>query len=293
MAISTADKYSVVAPEAGHALHMPTHIYLALGMWDKVVSSNIDSWQASVNRKARKGLNNQALNYHSFFWLAYGYLQLGQTEKAKQMVEEMKDYCATLSAPVARSYMIHLKTTYAVAVNDFTGSVADIDFKQDDLNISTRAVNYFMKGMQAFYKSDAILLDSVIKKMAIERLIDQERAAGGIGICGNVNAEKPTMLDVQQAEVMELQLKAMQARLKNDSGGTEQYFKDAVALESSISYSYGPPSIVKPSWELYGEWLLENGRPKEALTQFELSLEAAPKRTLSVKGKEKALKLIS
>jgi hypothetical protein len=92
---------------------------------------------------------------------------------------------------------------------------------------------------------------------------------------------------------MELQLKAMQARLKNDVAGTERFLKDAVALESSISYSYGPPSIVKPSWELYGEWLLENGRPKEALTQFELSLKAAPKRTLSVKGKEKALKLIS
>jgi pentatricopeptide repeat protein len=293
MAISTADKYSVVAPEAGHALHMPTHIYLAIGMWDKVVSSNIDSWQASVNRKARKGLNNQALNYHSFFWLAYGYLQQGETEKAKKMVEEMRDYCAALPAPVARSYMIQLKTTYAVAVNDFTGSVSDINFKQDDLNISTRAVNYFMKGMQAFYKKDAVSLDSVIQKMTAERLIDKERAAGGIGICGNVNAEKPTMLDVQQAEVMELQLKAMQARLKNNVAGTEQYLKDAVALESSISYSYGPPSIVKPSWELYGEWLLENGRPKEALTQFELSLKAAPKRTLSVKGKEKALKLIS
>lgn len=292
LAISTADKYAVIAPEAGHALHMPTHIYLALGMWDKVVSSNIDSWQASVNRKARKGLTNQALNYHSFFWLAYGYLQQGETEKAKKMVEEMNNYCATLPGAGARAYMIQLKTTYAVATNDFTSAIADIDFKQTDLNISTRAVNYFMKGMKAFYKKDPILLDSIISKINVERLVDKERAIGGIGICGNVNAEKPTMLDVQQAEVMELQLKAMLARLKNNVVSEEKFLKEAVDLESSISYSYGPPSIVKPSWELYGEWLLEKGKPKEALTQFELSLKAAPKRALSVKGKEKALKLI-
>ncbi len=43
---STADKYSVVAPAAGHALHMPTHIYLSLVLWDNVISSNIDSWKA-------------------------------------------------------------------------------------------------------------------------------------------------------------------------------------------------------------------------------------------------------
>ena len=71
-----------------------------------------------------------------------------------------------------------------------------------------------------------------------------------------------------------------------------KFLKQAVNLESNISYAYGPPTIVKPSFELYGEWLLENGKPKEALTQFELSLKAAPKRALSIKGKEKALQLI-
>lgn len=292
LAIATADKYSTVAPEAGHALHMPTHIYLALGMWDKVVSSNIEAWQAGVNRKQRKGLNNDALNYHSFHWLQYGYLQQGNAARAKKMVEEMKDFCVALSSSRARSHMIYLKTTYAVETNDFTSPLADIDFKHDDLNIVTRAENYFVKGMQAFYKKDGALLENIINQMTSVRLVDKERASGGIGICGNVSSEKPTMLDVQQAEVMELELKAMQARLHNNAAATEQFLKQAVNLESNISYAYGPPTIVKPSFELYGEWLLENGKPKEALTQFELSLKAAPKRALSIKGKEKALQLI-
>ena len=160
------------------------------------------------------------------------------------------------------------------------------------MNIVTRAADNFVSGMQAFYRNDGILLDSIIYKMTAQRLVDKERAEASTGICGNINSEIPTTLDVKQAEVMELELKAMQARLKNDAVATENYLKQAVAIESAISYSYGPPTIVKPSFELYGEWLLENKRPGDALSQFELSLKAAPKRALSVKGKEKALKLI-
>lgn len=89
---------------------------------------------------------------------------------------------------------------------------------------------------------------------------------------------------------MEMELKALEAWLKKDLNGTEYWFKKATALENSISYSYGPPAVVKPSNELYGEWLLEVNRPKEALVQFDLSLKTAPKRILSLKGKEKALK---
>jgi len=289
-AIATADKYSTVAPDAGHALHMPTHIYLALGMWDKVVSSNITSWQAGINRKERKGLTNNALNYHAFHWLEYGYLQQGETEKAKKMLEEMHAYCTKLPSTRARAHLIFLKTTYVVEANDYTGESANIKCRQDDLNIVTRAADNFVSGMQAFYKKDEHLLDSIIYKMTAQRLVDKERAEGSTGVCGNLNSEIPTTLDVQQAEVMELELKAMQAKLKNDVAATENYLKQAVAIESAISYSYGPPTIVKPSFELYGEWLLENHRAKEALSQFELSLKAAPKRALSLKGKTKALK---
>lgn len=54
LALATADKYAAVAPDAGHALHMPTHTYLALGLWDKVVSSNEVSWAAEQARMHRK-----------------------------------------------------------------------------------------------------------------------------------------------------------------------------------------------------------------------------------------------
>ncbi len=81
LALATADKYALVAPDAGHALHMPTHTYLALGLWDKVVASNIVSWGASKERKTRKNLDNNALGYHTYHWLEYGNPNWGKKKR--------------------------------------------------------------------------------------------------------------------------------------------------------------------------------------------------------------------
>ena len=98
-----ANNYSTVASYSGHALHMPSHIYLALGRWDDVVKSNEISWQAGVDRKTSRGLDNNALNYHAHWWLAYGYLQQGRFSKAKERVRDQLTFTAELSSPVART----------------------------------------------------------------------------------------------------------------------------------------------------------------------------------------------
>ena len=288
-ALATADKYSVVAPDAGHALHMPTHTYLALGLWDKVVSSNVESWAATKQRKARKKLDNNALGYHSFHWLEYGYLQIGQKEKAMAMVDSMKQFCTTLPSPAARSHVIYLKTTYLGETGDYTGPVADISFPLNDLNILTRTEDHFVRGMNAYMMKDAAAMDKIIQQMAGERLIEEAKISGnGLRVCGGINPSMATRSDLEKAEVMELQLKAMQAWLKTDMTATEEFLKKATRLEAASSYAYGPPEVVKPSFEMYAEWLLEVNRPAEALAQFELSLKAAPNRTLSVSGKKEA-----
>lgn len=293
LALSTADKYAKVAPDAGHALHMPTHTYLALGMWDKVVSSNIVSWAAEKDRKERKKLNNDALGYHSYHWLLYGYLQQGKTSIARSMVDSMQQYCTELPSPAARSHMIYLKATYLAETGDYDKEVTGISFEQKDLNVLTRARNYFVTGMAAYHQKNEVELDKIIRQMAGERLIEKEKTnSNDIRVCGSINRSMPTLADLQKTEVMELQLKAMQAWMKKDAATTEKYLKQATALETSSTYAYGPPNVVKPSYEMYGEWLLQMNRPKEALLQFEKSLESAPNKLLSIKGKETALSLL-
>lgn len=293
-AVAIADKYALIAPDAGHALHMPTHTYLALGQWEKVISSNEVSWAAEQKRKARKKLDNDALGYHSFHWLQYGYLQNGNKEMARSMVDSMKKYCTELPSSKARSHMIMLKSTYMANTNDYDKEVVSISVEQKDLNMVARAKSYFVNGMSAYYNNDAAELQNIITKFTSERLLAAEVTANkGLRMCGNINRSLSTITDLQEAEVMELELRAMDASLRKDAGKTEKYFKQATELQTMSGYSYGPPAIVKPSYEMYGEWLLENNRPKEALANFELSLKAAPNKSLSVKGKEKAEKLLT
>ncbi|MBK9661474.1 MAG: hypothetical protein IPO68_16505 [Chitinophagaceae bacterium] len=84
-ALATADKYAIVAPDAGHALHMPTHTYLALGLWDKVISSNEVSWAAEQARMLRKKLDNDALGYHAYHWLRVATYSRAMKQKAREM----------------------------------------------------------------------------------------------------------------------------------------------------------------------------------------------------------------
>lgn len=293
LALATADKYAKVAPDAGHALHMPTHTYLALGLWDKVVTSNIVSWKAEQARKEKKQLDNNALAYHAYHWLEYGQLQLGQNETAKAMVDSMLQYCTDLPSPRARAHAVLLKATYLAETNDYSSPIIDINVDQRDLNISTRAKNYFVSGMAAYYAKNGAAMDSAILQLANERVIEALKISGtGIRMCGNVSRAQTTKTDLLETETMEMELRALRAWLDKDATATESFFKKATELHAQAGYAYGPPSIVKPSYEMYGEWLLENGRPKEALVQFEKSLELAPNKRLSMQGKEAAMKML-
>ena len=189
--------------------------------------------------------------------------------------------------------MIYQKTTYLAETNDYGNRFNNIEVKQDDLNIVTRAMNSFADGMDCYYKKDDAALSKIILNLAGAVLIDEERMDNSeASVCGRVNNPIPNKLDIKQSIVMLLELKAMQASLKKDKTAADKYFKEAVSIESEISYAYGPPTIVKPSFELYGEWLLENNKPEEALNQFNQSLIATPGRLRSVKGKEAAEKSI-
>jgi tetratricopeptide (TPR) repeat protein len=91
---------------------------------------------------------------------------------------------------------------------------------------------------------------------------------------------------------MELELEALKNWAMKDYNNAEESFKKAVDQEEKISYSYGPPAVVKPSGELYGEFLLERNRPAEAVEAFDKTLYRAPKRRLSLEGKIKAARML-
>lgn len=288
MALDAANAYSKVAPDASHALHMPSHIFVALGMWDQVISSNINSYQASLNRMTRKKLDNDARGYHAFHWLEYGYLQKENKKEAKKMLIEMQQFTNEKPSKGARMHLVFLKGTYLVDTEEWDSELADIKVDISDLNVSIRSQYYFLEGMKAYSKGNTKQLDSMIA--LIEKDYRRESflaSSQGASFCSGISRDKATSSDIVKSQIRQNQLLALRASLVANSTLAETYFLKSIELDESISYSYGPPSIQKPTHELYAEWLLNQNRKKEALAQFELALKFAPKRLLALKGMEK------
>ena len=289
LALSAANAYSKVAPDASHALHMPSHIYVAMGMWDEVIASNIDSYQASVNRMKRKNLDNDARGYHAYHWLEYGYLQKGNYEEAKKMVLNMKQYTAEQPSKRARVHLVFLKGTYLVGTNEWTGEISNVAIDITDLNVSVRSQYHFLEGMKAYKKGNKQILDSIINRIGD----DYNRASFIVSnssskLCSGVTRDEANQTDIKEAKIRQLQLKALASDMNDNAVEAEEHFLASIALEESISYSYGPPAIQKPTRELYADWLLNQNRKEEAIEQYKLGLEAAPKRFLALKGIERA-----
>ncbi|MEJ2112365.1 MAG: hypothetical protein P8X62_01190 [Flavobacteriaceae bacterium] len=290
LALTAANSYSKVAPDASHALHMPSHIYSALGMWDEVISSNIASYQASLNRMERKKLGNDDRGYHAFHWLEYGYLQKGNFDEAKKMVLDMQKYTNETPSIRARVHLIFLKGSYLVDTNDWDSDIADIPVDVSDLNIAVKSQYNFLEGMKAFKKGDKVLLDSIISNM--QQDYDEQSlivSLDGVKVCASVSRGDVTQTNIDESQIMQMQLKALRAWLENDEVAAEDWLKKSTALQDSMSFSYGPPFIQKPSHELYADWLVAYNRFDEAIEHYDLTLQRAKNRRLTLESKEKLL----
>jgi len=289
LALDAANAYSKVAPDASHALHMPSHIYVAMGMWDNVISSNIDSYQASINRMKEKKLDNDARGYHAFHWLQYGYLQKGNFEEAKKMVLDMKKYATETPSKNARAYLVFLKGTYLTETDNWEDEVANIPVDIIDLNISVRSKYHFLEGMKAYKAGNTKKLDSIINTM--DQTHKRESfivAEGSSKLCAGVTRDEASQMDLKEAEIRQNQLMALRAELNNDPKLAEEHIMKSIEIENSISYSYGPPSIQKPTRELYADWLLSQKRNEDAAKQYELAQKNGPGRLRVLKSIENA-----
>ncbi len=87
LGLRAARVYAGIAPTASHAQHMISHIYVALGRWDESSTANETAWSVSQERVKQKGLGMGQLDFHSFSWLHYSYLQQGRYREAEEMLK--------------------------------------------------------------------------------------------------------------------------------------------------------------------------------------------------------------
>lgn len=263
--LPAARAYSRIAPEAAHAQHMTTHIFVALGMWDDVVSQNL----IAVSLTAW-------LPGHYTSWLGYGYLQQGRYGEARQLLERVRGAMRSGAPPGQLGYLVAMRADYVVNAERWDDAVARWNLDSLFAARPMPAADVFVRGFAALKRGE---------RPAAERAL-QELASRSGDVARTVRPGATAF--VVAPVIMEKELRAL---LRLADGAPEDavaLLREATTLEDAMPAEFGPPDVVKPSYELLGETLLALGRPREAADAFAHALRLAPGRALALRGLERA-----
>ncbi|MBS0556421.1 MAG: hypothetical protein JSR27_03290 [Proteobacteria bacterium] len=291
-ALEAARALAKIAPDAGHAQHMTSHIFIALGMWDDLVAANINAMRV-VNVQARAAGKPEVECGHYSEWLEYGYFQQGRYRDARQVLASCakslppaiawgKEHAQALHAEhvspeqVSKHLRGSLATMRGIALiesRDGNGAAAKLEVDVADLGAQA-AWNDFAVGFAAAGQGD---------------IAQAQRAAADL----HAWREKTTVSESDP------QLPGYLAVMDDDLRGLvlirQQHADDGLAAiraaaqrYDSMAFDFGPPVPLKPPHELLGEQLLRAGKPVQAVAEFEAALKTAPNRSLSLLGLARA-----
>jgi tetratricopeptide (TPR) repeat protein len=269
--LAAARAYSKIAPSAPHALHMPSHIFTRLGLWNDSIASNMAA------RAAAHAQGDQGEELHAMDYLTYAYLQRGQVADAQRVVAAVKEMGA-LASPESDFKVGYAATTMPVrlamerhAWNDalelqaIPGSAPQV-----------AAIVFWARAEAGSHAGHPRSADGDIAKL--EAAADQLKTAGNAYWAG-------------QTDVLVKEAKAWQLAAGGDAAAAAQLMRTAADQEDAVEKLPLTPGPVVPAREQLGEMLLEQGHPQEALAAFQTALAGAPGRRGSLAGGAKAADL--
>ncbi len=289
-----ADDYFQLAKDSKYALHAASHIFLANGEWGKVVESNEASWEVAEAwvKKKKKSLEDR--DYHSLWWLQYGCLQEGKYIKALELLVNMNRDARYSKSERMRFHLAMMRGHYLAESGKWLSDVIRIEIPTDGFNVSAKNMCYFVDAVAAIEKNDFPRVEWFLNQMMDQRTVEQSRKQefNDFRTCSTEPIIRKTGLEQELAlaECMEWEVRALMALKMNKLEEAVIHIGKAVELEDKTRYEPGPPVVIKPSHEIYGEILLTMGKHEEAIKQFDLAMQRAPNRSLSLLGKYRALK---
>jgi hypothetical protein len=264
--LAAARAYAKIAPDSSHALHMPSHIFTRLGLWQESIASNIAATAAAAHATE---MHQSEAHYqtHAMEFLDYAYLQTGQEAKARALsAEEMNvpgsgegektDHRAVLDARNAIE-LHRWKEAAELAVPDRRNS-------QD--------IIYWARAIGAARSGDATAAKAAVRKLG-EAVAHREGESKATGY--DVSAETAT--DLREAQ-------AWLAYAQGDSPRAIELLRVAADREDAK----GLESTTMPAREMLGDLNLELKRPADAAKAYAATLAEAPNRFDALLGAAQA-----
>ena len=279
-ALEFARAYDKIAPDAEHALHMPSHVYLPLGLWADVAAANERAWSAARRVALEAKLPAARSSWHSLEWLQYAYLQQGRVQEARALIDTAHTILqgATIADddPDTRNVVNMLSFRYALETgqwNVYPGGLPAVDVVLKQPRPTMRA---WVQTTNAAYQAAVAALranhDTLPARAAVAAFL-----ADASGSADNARRALPQRLAKQ--------LEAMLAQERGDTDRAIALLREIAATEPS-SASLPPTTI--PSYELLGEYLLTAGRKAEAATAFQQALAVRANRASALRGLQRS-----
>jgi hypothetical protein len=277
-ALVAARRYAEIAPDAPHALHMPSHTFTRLGYWQESIDSNV----AAASAARREGQTAEEL--HASDYEIYAYLQTGQDEAAGRMLNSLPEIASRFDSKTVLSGAGGPAAGYfALAAIPARYALERQDWKQAEQLAPrqtqfpyTDAMTWFAVGLGAARLGHAVSANETAT--ALQQI--QERL---------LRADEPYW--ARQVEIQELEVAAWAALAAGKKQVALRQMKSATELEDGTEKSAVTPGPLAPARELLGEMLLELNQPMQALEQFEATLKKEPRRFRSLYGAAHAAQL--
>jgi len=278
LALPAARAYAKIAPSAPHALHMPSHIFTRLGMWQDSIDSNLASARTAQAWLVKTNPGATAFDaLHAWDYLEYAYLQTGQDAKAKEM--------AGTVAKVTSFDIPQFAAAYALAAVPARYALERREWKEAAAVTAQPAA--FPWAKYPYAKAIVHFARAVGAARAGQVEAAQKDVAALAGIQSSLKGQKGFDW-ATQVEIQRRVAAAWLSRAEKKDAEAVALMRSAAELEDSTDKHPVTPGSILPAREQLADLLVELGQPVAALTEYETSLRSAPARFNSYDGAARA-----
>jgi hypothetical protein len=278
LGLKAARAYAKIAPDSAHALHMPSHIFTRLGLWDDSIASNTASAKSALEQARRlRGGGGSFDQLHAFDYLVYAYLQQAKDRSARKVLADME--------AITRLDENQFAAAYAFAAAPARWALERRDWKA----AAALEIKPAWFPWSRFRNVEALV--HYAKAIGAARAGDVDAARRSAAEIDAIRKALPATRDYDWAGSIGALREAVAGLVEFAEGNKEnglRLLRIAAEHEEAVDKHAVTPGALLPVREILADLLLENGAAADALQEYEAVLKLAPRRFNATAGAAKA-----